>query len=59
MAKVTITLEDMEDGTVGFSTDLPVLGSEDDVTRAIVVAVYMLNSAQQFFSPDSEFKDEG
>ena len=59
MAKVTITLEDMEDGSVEFNTDLPVLGSEEDVTRAILVAIQMITTASKMFVNESEFDDEG
>ena len=59
MAKVTITLEDMEDGSVEFNTDLPVLGSEEDVTRAILVAIQMITTASKMFVDESEFDDEG
>lgn len=59
MAKVTITLEDMEDGNVEFNTDLPVLGSEEDVTRAILVAIQMITTASKMFVDESEFDDEG
>lgn len=59
MAKVTITLEDTEDGNVEFNTDLPVLGSEEDVTRAILVAIQMITTASKMFVDESEFDDEG
>lgn len=58
MAKVTISLEDMEDGSVEFDTDLPELHSEDDVTRAIIVAIHMINRATKMFTEES-YEDEG
>ena len=59
MAKVTITLEDMEDGSVQFDTDIPTLSSEEDVTRAVLVAIQMITTASKMFVDESEFDDEG
>ena len=39
MAKVTITFEDDDDGSVVFDFDCPEVNSEEDLTPAIMAAV--------------------